>query len=124
VVVLAFFGILVVAHGATALPFFELAAFGAALIVANDDNWGWPCAAGVRARANARALRSAIPLLLHGVSAATGSTISIRRRLAGFLAKRTKFLEKIQKIIDLRAILTKKFLLTPALRGAAVPAPA
>ncbi|MBW9250311.1 MAG: hypothetical protein GJU72_14925 [Acidithiobacillus ferriphilus] len=122
VAVLAFFGILTLAHGATAIPFFELGVLVAALVVADDDPWGWPCAAGVRARALARALRSAIPLLLHGLSVALGSTISIRRRLAGFLAKRTKFFKKIHKIIDLRILLSQKFLLIPILRGAATPA--
>ena len=124
VAVLAFFGILTLAHGATALPFFGLGVLVAALVVAEDDPWGWPWAAEVRARALARTLRRAVPLLIGGVDAAGGSTISIRRRLAGFLAKRSKFSEKIQKIIDLRALLTRKFLRTPVFRGVTTPAPA
>ena len=118
VMVLAFFAILTLAHGVTALPFFGLGVVVVGLVVAEDDPWGWPCAGEIRARALARSLGSAIPLLLHGLSAAAGSAISVRRRLAGFRAKRLKFLEKIQKIIDLRVLLSEKFLRAPILRGA------
>ena len=123
VVVLAFFGILTLVHGA-ALPFFGLGVFCALLVVAEDDNWGWPLAASIRVMARSRALRRAVPLLIGGFCATAGSAISIRRRLARFLAKRTKFFERIQKIIDLHVLLTQKFLLTPVLRGAEASAPA
>ncbi|WCE94366.1 hypothetical protein [Acidithiobacillus ferriphilus] len=123
-VILSAFACLTLAYGVSALPFFELGAFAAGLVVAEGDSWGWPWVAGIRAVALARTLRRAVPLLIGGVDAAGGSTISIRRRLTGFLAKRSKFSEKIQKIIDLRALLTRKFLRTPVLWGVTTPAPA
>lgn len=122
VAVLAFFGILTLAHGATALPFFEIITFAALGVVSMDDPWGWPRAMQVRATTVERSLRRAIPLLIGGAAAAAGAAMSIRRRLAGFRSRRLKYFEKIQKIIDLRVILTQKFLLTPALRGAGAPA--